>query len=627
MRIREPESFKRFPRAALQQSIPNRFYSIVERFGDRPAVHTSDSMLSYRELRSLGLNLAHEILRRCPDPRQSVAILTNQGVSFVIAALAALIAGRTFVPLDPRMAVYRWRHACRATNCNVVLCDELNRIAANDLAFPVLPILTDTIDEVDAAGVNGCTGPATTAYVYYTSGSTGDAKGVLDCHLNILHNIMRYTNTLLICPDDRLSMVQFPSFSGCISSLLGALLNGACVCPFDLAEGGLKELPGWMRNCKISVYHSVPAIFQLLAGTGARYPDVRVVRLEGDLATARDVEIFNRCFPEHAILVNGLGATECGLVRQFFVARGADSGVGALPVGYPVPDVDVIITGEDNSELLPGDVGEVVVRSRYVACGYVGKTTLNEKRFITDSNGARIGYRTGDRGMVDPGGCLTILGRVGAEVRINGITVNLDAIEKSVIETRLVARALARTVETSSGPVLAVYCAPALRQHNNTGSLRALLSDALAWCEAPVRVRLVTEWPLTADGKVDADRLPGLVDDVRHNEPGSTVETRLVYLWRRLLRTAVSAGDNVFELGADSLLAARFVTCAGEEFGYEIDVRQVFESPSAKALARALRGNQSSGERSRRGTSRGKQMAVRMSETSNIRPGNGRIRR
>ena len=207
MRIREPESFQRFPRAALQQSIPNRFYSIVERFGDRPAVHTSDSTLSYRELRSLGSSLAHEILRHCPDPRQSVAILTNQGVSFVIAALAALIAGRTFVPLDPRMAVYRWRHACRATNCNVVLCDELNRIEANDLAFPVLPILTDTIDEVDAAGVDGCTGPATTAYVYYTSGSTGDAKGVLDCHLNILHNIMRYTNTLFICPDDKLSMV------------------------------------------------------------------------------------------------------------------------------------------------------------------------------------------------------------------------------------------------------------------------------------------------------------------------------------------------------------------------------------------------------------------------------------
>jgi acyl-CoA synthetase (AMP-forming)/AMP-acid ligase II len=627
MRIREPESYQRFPRAALQQSIPDRFYSIVERFGDRPAVHTSDTTLSYRELRWLGSNLAQEIIRHCPDPRQSVALLTNQGVSFVIAALAALIAGRTFIPLDPRMAVYRWRHACNATNCNVVLCDELNRIPANELAFPVLPILTDTTDKVGAAGVDGCTGPETTAYVYYTSGSTGDAKGVLDCHRNILHNIMRYTNTLFICPNDRLSMVQFPSFSGCISSLLGALLNGACVCPFDLARGGLMELPGWVRNCKISVYHSVSAIFQLLAVTGARYPDVRVVRLEGDLATGRDVEIFNRCFAEHATLVNGLGLTECGLVRQFFVARGGDTCVGTLPVGYPVPDVDVIITGEDGSELLPGEVGEVVVRSRYVACGYVGKTTLNKKQFITDSKGARIGYRTGDRGMVDPGGCLTILGRAGAEARINGITVNLDAIEKSVLDSGLVARALARTVETASGPGLAVYCAPAPSHQNNTRSLRARLSDALAWCEVPVRVRVVTEWPLTADGKVDADRVPDLVDDIRHDEPGPTVETRLVNLWRRLLCASVSAGDNVFEFGADSLLAARFVTCAGEEFGYEIDVRQVFESPSVRALARVLCGNQSSGQRSRQGSARGKRMAVRMSETECLRPGKGRIRR
>ena len=123
-------------------------------------------------------------------------------------------------------------------------------------------VVIDGIGSAEDPGIE--TTPDALAYVFFTSGSTGRPKGVYDTHRNVLHNILRYTNTLQIAPTDRLSLIQSPSFSGTVSSLFGALLNGAAVFPFRLDQGGIGRLAGWMRGERITVYHSVPAIFRAL---------------------------------------------------------------------------------------------------------------------------------------------------------------------------------------------------------------------------------------------------------------------------------------------------------------------------------------------------------------------------
>jgi acyl-coenzyme A synthetase/AMP-(fatty) acid ligase len=275
-----------------------------------------------------------------------------------------------------------------------------------------------------------------TAYIYYTSGSTGEPKGVFDTHRNVLHNVMRYTNSLGIGADDRLTLLQGPAFSGAVSSMLGALLNGAALYPFDVPQEGADRIGPWLAEHELTMYHSVPALFRRVAAAGRPLPALRVVRLEGDLAVPRDLELFQaRCGPG-TTLVNGLGATECGLVRQYVVDHRAALPRSAVPVGYPVEDMDVLLVDPEGRRVAAGEVGEIAVQSHYVASGYWDRPDLTEAAFRAPATpgGPRL-YRTGDMGRMAADGCLDHLGRRDQQVKIRGERVDVESIQAALLSS------------------------------------------------------------------------------------------------------------------------------------------------------------------------------------------------
>ena len=163
----------------------------------------------------------------------------------------------------------------------------------------------------------------------------------MDSHRNVLHNVMRYTNGLGIAPSDRLTLLQSPIFSGAVSSMFCALLNGAASLPFDVRRASGGELADYVEREGITIYHSVPTMFRSFLRGERVFPAVRVVRLEGDRAAQLDVELFRRHFTADCVLVNGLGATETGLVRRFVLGQDTPLDGEIVPIGYPVEDMDV----------------------------------------------------------------------------------------------------------------------------------------------------------------------------------------------------------------------------------------------------------------------------------------------
>jgi non-ribosomal peptide synthetase component F len=310
--------FEPFARAELEQSLAARFERQVERAPDRLAVRMGAESLTYARLDSAANRIAHLLLERLGPDDEPVALLLPQSVAQVTAVVGALKAGKIYVPLEPSQVPARLAEAIADAEPRLVLTDAAHRDLARQVASGPHVI------EVEAAAVAPdrrpglVVAPDSGAYIFYTSGSTGRPKGVLDSHRNVLHNVMRYTNTLHLCPEDRLTLLQGPAFSGAVSSLFGALLNGAASFPFDVTREGADRIAGWLAAEAITIYHSVPALFRLVAPHGASLPALRVIRLEGDRATMRDLELFRRHFPADCVLVNGLGATECGLVRQYF---------------------------------------------------------------------------------------------------------------------------------------------------------------------------------------------------------------------------------------------------------------------------------------------------------------------
>ncbi len=339
-------------------------------------------------------------------------LLLDQGLTTVQAILATLKAGKIYVALDPSFAVDRLRGTSAECKPSIILTDAEHFDLADELAGAATKVLcvdrcpVDTSEPVSPPSID----PDQPCYIYYTSGSTGRAKGVVDSHRNVLHNVLRYTNSLKIGRCDRLSLIQSFSFSGTVSTLFAGLLNGGQVHLFDLRKNGIDRLASWIKEQRITIYHSVPSIFEHLMATGERFPSLRLIRLEGDPCRVRHVAAYQERFDDRCVMVNGLGATETGLTRQFFLTSKTSLPGSSVPIGFAVDDMEVMVLGKDRRPVPTGEIGEIVVRSRYVAQGYWQRPDLTEAAFEVDlDDSSHRQYRSGDLGRMDGHNCLEFL--------------------------------------------------------------------------------------------------------------------------------------------------------------------------------------------------------------------------
>src|SRR5262249_33622872 len=271
-------------------SISARFADQVARGADRLAVKHGAQSLTYGDLDGLANRVAGAVLDTVGPTHEPVVLLLEQGPALVAAILGVLKARKVYVPLDPSFPPAHLASQIVDCGARLLLTSSRSRTVGRALVaelspHPVRPLDVEAIDGSTAGDAPRVSiAPEAGAYIFYTSGSTGRPKGVLDTHTNILHNVMRYTNTLRIAANDRLTLLQGPSFSGAVSSLFGALLNGAAVFPFDVPGEGMDGIAPWLEREGITIYHSVPALFRRVAESGRSFPALRLVRLEGDQA-------------------------------------------------------------------------------------------------------------------------------------------------------------------------------------------------------------------------------------------------------------------------------------------------------------------------------------------------------
>ena len=581
--------FAAFEAASVEQSLPARFASTAAAHRDCLAVADASARLSYGQLDELAGRIAAAVVQRLGTGWEPVTLVHGQGLTSVAAILGTLRAGKAYAPLEASDPPMHLAGIADELGARLVLADRETADLAAAMAGPARDVLV--VDDLPpgAAGPPGIeVPPDAIAYIYFTSGSTGRPKGVVDTHRNVLHNVLRYTNALRIAPSDRLSLLQSPSFSGAVSSTFGALLNGAALFPFALGGERLAELADLLRAERITIYHSVPSIFRsLVAVDGGAFPDVRVVRLEGDRASSRDVELHRRHFSADSILANGLGTTETGLCRQLRLPTTAPVDDGALPVGYAVPGVDVAVVGEDGLPLPSGRAGEIVVRSRHLALGYWRRPELTSAAFATDDEHPSLRtYRTGDLGRLRPDGCLEYLGRRDAQLKVLGQRVEPAEVEAQllripgVLEAAVTTRAGRRGEGRLAGHVVVAPGGP------DPSALHAALAERLPAHMVPSSLEVVDELPRSPTGKLDRRALASPPADA----PRAEDEARMLRLWEQVLeRDGIGVEDDFFELGGDSLAAAELLAALESETGEQLAPSLLVRAPTVARLAEALR--------------------------------------
>jgi len=563
-----PSPFTAFAREAIEQSIGRRFEEQVRRYSDRLAVKSQGDAWSYAELNQAADRIAYGILAARGRAEEPVALVLDQGALLVAAILGALKAGKIYVPLDPAFPRARLGDMLADSQAALVLADARTHPLAVDAASGRATVL-DVGQIEDGGPADGPLPeipPDASAYIYYTSGSTGRPKGVLDTHRNVLHNVMRYTNSLRISPDDRLTLLQGPSFSGAVSSMFAALLNGAAVFPFDVPKEGADRIAGWLRREAITIYHSVPSLFRHVATSGESFPALRIIRLEGDRASTRDVELYRKHFSATCTLVNGLGATECGIVRQYFVRAETPAPEGVVPIGYPVEDMEILLLDESGDAVGAGQVGEIAVRSRYLVPGYWRQPELTAAAFAVDRAGGLRTYRTGDLGRMRPDGCLEHLGRKDSQAKIRGNRVEAAEVEAALLSIGTLKEAAVVTRQDGAPePRLVAYVVPATHPGPTTTALRRHLAERLPDYMIPSAYVVLDSLPLNDNRKVDRRALPppdGRRPDLDEPlaPPTTMLQLQLALIWQSVLGVEpVGIRDSFFDLGGHSLLAVQMM--------------------------------------------------------------------
>jgi amino acid adenylation domain-containing protein len=524
-----------------------------------------------------------------------VVQLLDQGAASVAATLGTLIAGAVHVPLDGGEPDARLHSLLERVGPAVIVTDGPGsaRVASLGVTTPTLRPDEQLPAPAPAGSASGsravsAAAPDDIATIYFTSGSTGAPKGVLDRHRNIVHNAMRYTVALVITPADRLSLVQPPSSSAVMSSIFSALLNGAALFPYRLDAERLGGLAAWIEAERITIYHSVPSILRRALGFGGVLPDVRVVRLEGDRSFGQEMATWRRHFPPGTLVANGLGTTETGLCRQLIVRVEDEVPDGIMPVGHPVTDMTVRITDEQGDALQPGAVGEIAVTSRYLALGYLDDAALTAVAFTTDPLRPELRtYRTGDLGRLRPDGCLEFLGRSDGQSKVLGQRVEPAEVEAALATIPGVRAVGVRVVDDGSGEGRVVAWVVAVVDESE---LRAGAAARLPAHMRPARWCRVEALPLTATGKVDRRALVEPADDAPTASAGTSdgLEAQVTAIMRGVLRRPIGRHDDFFAMGGDSLGAVDVVLALERATGRRLPPSLLLGAPTVARITEAM---------------------------------------
>jgi amino acid adenylation domain-containing protein len=603
-----------------EEPISAYFSRQAQRVPEKLAVVDTQVAWTYKELDTRSNQLANYLLEHGIKGQDVIAIYGHRSALLVWAILGVLKAGAAFVILDPAYPASRlinclhlaqpqgWLQLESASSPPTELEEFLTTASSGCfLQLSQASVLTGYSSNHPEVAVD----PDNLAYVAFTSGSTGMPKGIKGTHRPLSHFLKWHCQTFDLNQSDRFSLLSGLSHDPLLRDIFTPLSLGATLC---IPKQQDIEIPGqlaeWMRQQEVSIAHLTPAMGQLLTETlsaTSKIPSLRYVFFGGDVLTKHDVAKVRQLAPG-VTCVNFYGATETPQAMGYFVVQNPNDRVEegepaslkeSIPLGRGVADVQLLVLNTSQQLAGVGEVGEIYVRTPYLAQGYISDETLTQERFIinpfTKITGDKL-YVTGDLGRYLPDGNIEFLGRTDHLVKIRGFRIELGEIEANLGQHPMVQQCAIVVREDVVGDKrLVAYVVPNQVQALTTSELRRFLKQKLPDYMVPSAFVMLDALPLTPNGKVDRRALP--VPDQSGQEPEETfvaprdeLELQLTKIWEKVLgKKPIGIRDNFFELGGHSLLAVRLFAQIEKTFGKDLPLATLFQAPTVEQIANIFR--------------------------------------
>ncbi|QLJ03491.1 amino acid adenylation domain-containing protein [Streptomyces sp. NEAU-sy36] len=574
--------------ARPEASLPELFRHRAARTPDAVALVSGTVELTYAELDERSDRLALALLDRGVRPEDRVALLLADRAHHVPATLAVAKAGAVYVPLDTRSPEARTRRVLEDTGTVVVLADRTT--AGRVPQGPAAVVLVDGEPAGPAERPDHTwtlPHPDQLAYIMYTSGSTGEPKGVAVTHRGVAGLVRDgYWGH---GPDDRVLMHSPPSFDASTYELWGPLLGGARIVASNADATDIAALAATMTRHRVTVGLFSEGVFRLLAENHPEaFRELRDVYVGGDTASAAAVRKVLEQAPGLR-LTNSYGPTETTLCAVHHAIGAGDVARNSFPIGRPMDNTRVYVLDERMRPVPDGVTGELYIAGEGLARGYHGRPATTAERFVADPFGPAASrmYRTGDRARWRADGTLEFAGRADTQVKVRGFRIELGEVESAVAAHPDTAQTVVVVREDRPGDRrLVAYVVPVPGAGADPEALRAHVAERLPDYMVPAAFVPLDALPLTGTGKLDRRALPA--PDYAGGggrAPRNEREQLLCALFADLLGVAdVAIDDNFFAMGGDSIVSIQLVSRA-RQAGLRLTPRDVFQCQTVEALA------------------------------------------
>jgi polyketide synthase PksJ len=573
-----------------QSNLVELFQDQTRLNADKIALIWQDVQLTYQELDERSNQLAYYLLKASPISSEDlIGIELERSEWLIVAILAVLKTGGAYVPVSPEYPQERRDYIKTSTQCKI----HIDQVCLNDFL--------QQRESFDKTALNRVIKGTDLAYIMYTSGSTGEPKGVMVEHMSVVR-LACNPNYINIKTGDRILALSNYAFDGSTFDLFMPLLNGATIVlsSKDIFLN-LDKFDELIEQAKVDTFFTTTVFFNSLADVEMKsFGRLKNVLFGGEQVSVNHVKRFQQKFP-NIQLRHVYGPTENTTFSTWYPVESVTGNEDTIPIGSGISNSTCYVLNDQLQPVPVGVEGEIYVGGTGVARGYFGRADLTAERFVQNPFAASEKlYRTGDYGKWNFDGNIAFIGRKDAQVKIRGYRIELGEIEHAIQELEAIkAVVVLASDHAKRGKELVAYYT--VLEQLSASEIKEELLKKLPHYLVPAHFVALAEMPITANGKVNKRALPAVDEvafetDVNYVEPKGEIENELTELLGDILGIPshkIGVNDNFFDLGATSILLLRSVGKINKKLGANITIVDLFQYPSIGELVRVHFGTTS----------------------------------
>ena len=604
--------FNESPAVYSPPPIYKSFEKVAATRPDSIAIVDPSGCYTYKYVNERSNQLAAFLRSRGVRGEKTIGICTDRSAALVIAMLAVLKAGGTYVPLDPETPGERLSYILENGGVAFVLTDVKTRQrlpTSEEFSYLCLDELEEKINGEGKGNLCEPVVAANLAYVIFTSGSTGSPKGVGVSHQNVICLLAAAARDFEFEKDDIWSLFHSAAFDFSVWEIWGALINGArlVMVPFETTRNPVAFGHLICRE-QVSILNQTPTAFSIISRSILDHQmstdSLRYVIMAGEKLQTKILREWIKKFGDKSpVLVNMYGITETTVHVTFHKVTEVEceaQNEGRSYIGRPLNDLRVYLLNEHGLPIPPGIEGEICVAGDGVARGYINSARETARRFTPNPLGNDVRwnrlYRSGDICKLVDDQKLIYIGRRDNQRKIRGFRIELDEIGQTISSFGGIAATATLIASSEEDDFIVAYYVKKLNASVTVEDLQLFMREKLPIYMLPRYLVQLDEMPLTLNGKLDVGRLPGKDhwknDSKESAKPETPMQQRLGEIWSKVLDLqSIGIDHNFFTVGGHSLTAIRLINEIKRETGYEMTMPKCFQYPTIRLMAELIETN------------------------------------